>query len=435
MAESSSSPSYQLHLNSRFFTRIRRFLYHKTSSGNRYGPSDHPVSQQIIDVGERLDRTVVVKSESVVNDNDDEDDIILQRSVKKLHFGICEEKEAAAREIKRLAGDDLRRRKLLAELGVIPPLVAMVGSGTAARRRLAVQALLELANGTCTNKALMIKAGILSKLSENVDAFDESGNNEIAQLLMSLSSLVNVQINIDSSKVLPILLHILESDPNIDTQMSCLATLYNLSTMLDNVANLATNEVVNNLVRLLSVRDASEKALATLENLVVTLIGKKLIENNPMVPESLIEVLTWDDERKSQELSSYVLMILAHQSSLQREKMVKAGIVPILLEVALLGSPLAQKRALKLLQWFRDERQMKMGPHSGPQIRRLLSTESYVTDLEETGEGKKMMKNMVNQSLYKNLETITRRANGCVQDPNSKLKLLVVSSSSKSLPY
>ncbi|GJZ94090.1 hypothetical protein Tco_0666293 [Tanacetum coccineum] len=125
-------------------------------------------------------------------------------------------------------------------------------------------------------------------------------------------------------------------------------------------------------------------------------------------------------------------MILAHQSSLQRAKMADGGIVPILLQLALLGSPLAQKRALKLLQWFKDERQMKMGPHSGP-ISRKLSCSSP-TNQEDVGAGKKLMKKMVQQSLYKNMETITRRAKGD-SDSNSKLKLLVVSSSSKSLPY
>lgn len=85
------------------------------------------------------------------HDDDNDESVIMQRSVKRLHFGSQEEKAVAAREIKRLARDDLSRRKLMAELGVIQPLVAMVGSEyCVSYRRLAVQALLELANGTCT---------------------------------------------------------------------------------------------------------------------------------------------------------------------------------------------------------------------------------------------------------------------------------------------
>lgn len=76
--------------------------------------------------------------------------VILQRAVKKLLFGSPEEKDIAAKDIKNLAAEALSRRKLMAELGVIPPLVAMAGSEATARQRLAVQALTELANGTYT---------------------------------------------------------------------------------------------------------------------------------------------------------------------------------------------------------------------------------------------------------------------------------------------
>ncbi|KAJ0438792.1 putative armadillo-like helical protein [Helianthus annuus] len=277
----------------------------------------------------------------------------------------------------------------------------------------------------------MVEAGILSKLSKNIGV-DELAKHEFAQLIMSLSSLVNAQFPIDSSKILPLVLHMLESDSSVDTKMLCLGTLYNLSTVIDNVGSLAKDEVVHTLLKLTSMKVASEKALATLGNLVVTLMGKKALESSPMVPECLMEILTWDDKSRSQELSAYILMILAHQSSLQRTKMAEGGIMPILLKVALLGSPLAQKRALKLLQWFKDERQMKMGPHSGPQSRRLSFNSPAKHGAAD--EGKRLMKNMVRQSLYKNMETITRRANGD-STSSSKLKLLVISSSSKSLPY
>lgn len=73
--------------------------------------------------------------------------VILQRAVKKLHFGGWEEKEAAAEEIRRLAKKDLKVRKDMAELRVVPPLVDMVGWR---RRTVAVQALIELANGSYT---------------------------------------------------------------------------------------------------------------------------------------------------------------------------------------------------------------------------------------------------------------------------------------------
>ncbi|TKY59164.1 hypothetical protein E2542_SST16243 [Spatholobus suberectus] len=105
--------------------------------------------------------------------------------------------------------------------------------------------------------------------------------------------------------------------------------------------------------------------------------------------------------------------------------------VPVLLEVALLGSSLAHKRALKLLQWFKDQRHIKLGPHSGPQTSR--SAKESLVNQRDTKEGKRMMKNLVKESLHRNLEIITKRANAA-GDSSNKLKSLVISSS-KSLPY
>ena len=277
----------------------------------------------------------------------------------------------------------------------------------------------------------MVESGILSKLPKKIDLLDESAFQDFAHLLSSLSSLSSIQFPVSSARIIPLVVSILDSCSSIETKISCLGTLYNLSSVLDNAGNLVASGVVNTLLRLSSVGEASEKSLATLGNLVVTSTGRKALESSPMVPENLIEILAWEEKPKCQELSAYVLMILAHQSSVQRQKMAKAGIVPVLLEVALLGSPLAQKRALKLLQWFKDERQKRMGPHSGPQVGRL----SIGSPVNKRGvdEGKKFMKNIVKESLYKNMETITRRANGAGN--SSGLKALVLSSSSKSLPY
>lgn len=282
------------------------------------------------------------------------------------------------------------------------------------------------------NKVLMLEAGILSKLPKNIDIIDESTRSGFAELLLSLSSLANNQFPFAPSEIFPFLRSILESSSSsVETKELCLGTLYNMSTVLDSAGPLVSNGAVQTLLMLSSIKELSEKALATLGHLVVTLMGKKALENSPMVPQSLMETLTWEDKPKCQELSAYILMILAHQSSAQRQKMAKSGIVSVLLEVALLGSPLAQKRALKLLQWFKDERQAKMGPHSGPQTGRI--TIGSPINQMEAQEGKKMMKNLVKQSLHKNMEMITRRANA--SEDSSKLKTLGISTSSKSLPY
>ncbi|XP_042488788.1 U-box domain-containing protein 7 [Macadamia integrifolia] len=412
----------------RFFARIRRFLQLKTA-GKRSRSSDS-FNNAGAEKEEKKEGPKIMGIEDSIGT--EEELVVLQRSVKQLHFGSLEDKDAAIKEIKRLAGEDLKTRKSIAGLGVIPSLVSLLDSDVLARRLLAIQALIELANGTYTNKALMVEAGIFSKLpGSNLDTLDESFRQEFAMLLLSISALATTQFPVESSKMLPFLIGNLNSKAGIEAKEACLGTLYNLSTMLDSIGPLVSNGAVPTLLSLCSDKDACEKALAILGNLVVTMMGKKAIENDPMVPKSFIEIMTWEEKPKCQELAAYVLMILAHQSSAQRNKMTQLGIVPVLLEVALLGSPLAQKRALKILQWFKDERQTKIGAHSGPQTGRIMIGSPI--NQSQTREGKKLMKSMVKQSLDKNMELITRRANAAPD--SSKLKSLVISSSSKSLPY
>ncbi|KAK7306554.1 hypothetical protein VNO77_44502 [Canavalia gladiata] len=412
-----------------FFTRIRRFLQSKATR-KRCDPSDEfDMAKSRAEHNNKVENLEAVQV--MHKHKEEESEILLQKTVKMLHFGSCEEKEVAAKEIEKLAKEDVMVRKLITELGVVPVLVSMVASPAAGRRRAGLMALIHLADGTYTNKALIVEAGILSKLPKTIDHVDDSTICAFAELLLSLSSLANTQFPLASLHFFPLLRNILETGSSFDTKKSCLGALYNLSTVLENAGPLVSSGVVPILLEVSLVKEISEKALATLGNLLVSLMGKKAIESNSMVPESFIEILSWEDKPKCQELSVYILMILAHQSSLQREKMVQARIVPVLLEVVLLGSPLAQKRAMKLLQWFKDERQTKMGPHSGPQTPRFaMGSPLNQTDAKE---GKKLMKSLVKQSLHRNVEIITQRANAAGE--SSKLKSLVISTSSKSLPY
>ncbi|XP_073154831.1 uncharacterized protein [Henckelia pumila] len=413
----------------RFFTRMRRFLRLNAAERQRKPPEKR--REEVVDSY----REVKVE-DCMAGESRDYGDagwvVVLHRSVKRLHFGSWEEKEAAAEEIQRLAGEGLKRRRTMAELGVIPPLVEMVGSQVVARRRMAVRALIELANGSFANKALIVEAGFFSKLPEKIESVDETHKQELANLILSISALANSQFSLKSTRMIPFVVSALESSSsNIDTKESCISILHNLSSILDNAGPIISSGAIEALMKSSVETLTSEKALATLGNLVVTSSGRKALEHSPVVPEAFIEILTWEEKPKCQELSSYILMILVHQSSFQRQKMAKAGIVQVLLEVALLGSPLAQKRALKILQWFKNERQMRMGPHSGPQVGRVAF--SSPLNQRDLVEGKRLMNSMVRQSLYKNMENITRRANAA-GDP-SKMKALAISSSSKSLTY
>lgn len=121
-------------------TRIGRLLRKKAKK-------DIKVAEVVAEI---RDIDMVACEEVKIEDGRDDDWMAaLRKYVKMLHFGRWEEKEAAAREMKKLA-EDVKRRRTMVELGVIPPLVAMVGSEVVARRRLAVRALIEISKGSFT---------------------------------------------------------------------------------------------------------------------------------------------------------------------------------------------------------------------------------------------------------------------------------------------
>lgn len=139
------SPIWLLpHIKLHFFARIQRFLRLKAARKRCGSSGGFDVASS---TAKGINNEVVVQA---LEKESEDESAVLQRSVKKLHFGSWLEKEMAVKEIERLAREDGKTRKFLAQLGVIPVLVAMAASEVAAQRRLAVTALIELANGTYT---------------------------------------------------------------------------------------------------------------------------------------------------------------------------------------------------------------------------------------------------------------------------------------------
>ncbi|KAK1320349.1 hypothetical protein QJS10_CPA03g00144 [Acorus calamus] len=355
----------------------------------------------------------------------------LQRAVKQLHFGCPAERAIAAREIKDLARADLRTRRSLASLGVVPSLVSMVGCGGSSGVA-AVEALIELAHGTYTNKALMVEAGLLSKLPHLLNTPENpSITNPITTLLSSLSTLINTTLSFpsNSTNLLQFLIHTLTSATATDASKSAsLATLSNLSQKLDFAHAMLSNGAMRALARASFDERLSETALSTMGNLVT--VKRLAAEEDESVVKALMEVLAWEGRPKCRELALYVLMVLAHKSGMQRRTMAREGVVPLLLEVALLGSTLARKRAMRMLGWFKEEREREgagAGACSGPSTPRK--------GVVVGGECRRCMKGMVKQSLDRNMELIVRRAGRSVSGDGFDVGSLLVSSSSKSLPY
>lgn len=156
MPESSTTTWLYTYTKTSFFARIRRFLLVKANSSSKkqqFGPPDHLFDNNNprIIINTRNSKVSEVpdmqQQVAAVKEKEENGWTVLQRSVKKLHFGSWEEKEMAMESIKKLARNGSKTKKSLAELGVIPPLIGMIQSE---KQSLAVQTLIQLANGSFT---------------------------------------------------------------------------------------------------------------------------------------------------------------------------------------------------------------------------------------------------------------------------------------------
>lgn len=380
----------------------------------------------------------------------------LKTVVKRLQ---CDDILWGAKEVRRLTKEDPHARTTLALLGAIPTLVGMLDC----RRNdvefqiSALYALLNLGIANPENKAAIVKAGAVHKMLKLVDSSDELPDQSVAEAIVAnflgLSALdVNKPI-IGSSGAIPFLVKMLkdvDSSGGSQAKQDALRALYNLSISPSNILPLLETDVVQFFVSSLDDMEVSERILLIMSNVVSTLEGRKAVTSVPNVFPILIDALSWNDSPGCQEIASYILMVMAHKSYVDRQAMIEAGIVSALLELTLIGSNLAQKRASRILECLRVDKGKQVsencvGGSGGTLSAPLCGASPSFADphLQECpdeddmmSEEKKAVKHLVQQSLQNNMRRIVKRAN-LPQDfvPSDHLKSLTSSSTSKSLPF
>ncbi|KAH9303851.1 hypothetical protein KI387_008255 [Taxus chinensis] len=361
----------------------------------------------------------------------------LQAVVQSLQFGNQSVKKKAAIDIRRLAKDDAHARVTLAMLGAIPPLVGMLDASEANVQISTLFALLNLAIGNDMNKAAIVKAGAVQKMVTLLQGSNESVRETVVADFLSLSALdVNKPI-IGSSGAIPFLVNIMQHG-STQGRRDALRALYNLSICPTNAGLIVDTNVVEFLLHIIDDMDVSEKVLGILSNLATTEEGRKGIAKPNEGFPILIDVLNWADAPKCQEKAAFILMIMAHNNWSHRRAMVESGIVSSLLELTLLGTTLAQKRASRILECVREDRIRKTSPISAPITGQHTDMETINKDEngDNMSEERKVVRRLVQQSLQHNMQRIIKRANlPQAFTPSDCFKSLTATSSSKSLPF
>ncbi|GAB2215374.1 hypothetical protein Droror1_Dr00019757 [Drosera rotundifolia] len=385
----------------------------------------------------------------------------MKRAATMLLTEGSEERGKGAVLVRRLAKDDAEARVALAMLGLIPTLVRMIdeeGVGDGVRVE-AVYGLLNLGIGNDINKAAIVQAGAVHRMMKLVESLtgsrDVAFSEAIVANFLALSALDSNKKIIGSSGAIPFLveeLKDLDYKCNPRAKQDCLRALYNLSILPSNVPLFLETDLIPFLMKSLGDMDTSERILSTLSNVVSVPEGRKAVSSVPDALPILIDVLNWSDSPGCQEMATYILMVMAHKAyGRDRQAMIEAGIGSALLELTLIGSPLAQKRASRILEFITLDKGKQIpenysygtgaavsAPIFGPSSPLGDVGNSSKDNSEEEAnmsEEKKAVKQLVQQSLQTNMRRIVKRAN-LPHDfvPSEQLKSLTTSATSKSLP-
>lgn len=304
------------------------------------------------------------------------------------------------------------------------------------------------------NKAAIVKAGAVHKMLKLIESPNGWPNRAVAEAIVAnflgLSALDLNKPIIGSSGAIPFLVKTLKDpDSNASSQakQDSLRALYNLSISPLNILPMLETDLVPFLLSTLGDMEVSERILSVLSNVVSTTEGRKAVSEVPDVFPILIDALHWTDSPACQEKVSYILMVMAHKSYGDRQAMAEAGIVSSLLELTLLGSTLAQKRASRILECLRVDKGKQVSESYGGGLGGTLSAPlcgsssssadpNLPNEDDMMSDEKKAVKHLVQQSLQNNMRRIAKRAN-LPQDfvPSDHFKSLTSSSTSKSLPF
>ncbi|KAK2392061.1 U-box domain-containing protein [Trifolium repens] len=386
----------------------------------------------------------------------------LKQVVKELREEDSTKRRIAAARVRSLAKDDSEARGTLAMLGAISPLVGMLASEDLHSQIDSLYALLNLGIGNDANKAAIVKIGAVHKMLKIIESscvVDLSVSEAIVANFLGLSALDLNKPIIGSSGAIPFLVRTLQ---NLDTssksssqvKQDALRALYNLTINQANISFVLETDLVLFLINSIEDMEVSERVLSILSNFVSSPEGRKAISAVRDAITILVDVLNWIDSPKCQEKASYILMIMAHKAYADRQAMIEAGIVSSLLELTLVGTALAQKRASRILECFRvDKGKQVSGSYDGGNLGLTVSApicsssssfvktdgggkEYLVDEANIMSDEKKAVKQLVQQSLQNNMMKIVKRAN-LKQDfvPSERFSSLTSSSTSKSLPF
>jgi hypothetical protein len=294
-----------------------------------------------------------------------------------------------------------------------------------------------------------VQAGAVHKMLRIAERSSGALTEAVVANFLCLSALDANKPVIGASGAAPFLVRAFETAATAQARDDALRALLNLSIAPANAPHLLAAGLAPPLVSAIAGADAApapataDRALAALCNLVAACPeALRAVSRAPEAVPALVDALDWADEPGCQEKAAYLLMVLAHRSHGDRAAMAEAGAASTLLELTLVGTALAQKRASRILEILRADKGkqvLDVATVSAPQERGCREEED-ADKAEGAGMSveKRAVRQLVQQSLHSNMRRIVRRARlpqDLAPPPSESLKALTASSTSKSLPF
>lgn len=181
----------------------------------------------------------------------------------------------------------------------------------------------------------------------------------VAANFLALTALDANKYVVGTSGAIPLLASIIIDDTlTKQARQDAMKAIFNLSISTSNIRTVVDTNLLHFLVSSIGDTYVTELALSIVGNVVSTPEGRKAVAGaHPEVFAVLVDVLNWSDSPACQEKASYILMVMAYKAwSVDRQAMVDAGILSAALELTLIGSTLAQKRASRILECLRIDK-------------------------------------------------------------------------------
>ncbi|XP_071692932.1 U-box domain-containing protein 45 [Rutidosis leptorrhynchoides] len=317
----------------------------------------------------------------------------------------------AAKEIRQLTKTSQRCRRQFS--GAIRPLVSMLWSQSLEANEAALLALLNLAVKDETNKISIVDAGALEPIVGFLQSDNPNMQEHAVAALVTLSASPVKKLAIGASGTISYLVDILDYG-SLQVKMDALMALSNLSTEPDNLTLILQSNPIPTLVDILKTSKKSskisERCVSLIESFVEFEEGRVSLTAEEGGILAVVEVLESGTHQGREHAVGTLLTMCQVDRCRYREPILKEGVIPGLLELTVQGTIKSRTKAHTLLRLLRESPYQRTELEADTLENILSNIITQIDGVEQCGNAKQMLAEMVQVSMEQSLRHLQQRA-------------------------